>query len=137
MEEISVYRIDFLSNIIFSDEATFHSSGIVSRLCVRVWGLRHLHETIKLSRDSQKVNVFRALSANKVYGPLFFVEQSVTGTAYVDMMELRLEEDHCNTVFFRQDGAPSYFHRSVTISEQLSTCEVDWQRRCGALGPRI
>jgi hypothetical protein len=70
------------------------------------------------ARDSPKVNVFCALSANKVCGPFFFAEQTITGPAYLDMVELwsmpQREEDRDNTFFFRQDGAPPQLRRSVT-----------------------
>jgi len=55
--------------------------------------------------DSPKVNVFCALSVNKVYGPFFFMKQSITGTAYLNMVELwlmpQLEEDHGSTFFLQ------------------------------------
>jgi hypothetical protein len=70
------------------------------------------------TRDSPNVNEFCALSANKVYGPFLITDQTITGTAYLDMIELwfmpQLEEDHGNKFFFQQDSALSHFHCNVT-----------------------
>ncbi|PNF15586.1 hypothetical protein B7P43_G16487 [Cryptotermes secundus] len=50
----------------FSDEATFHLSGTVSHYYVHIWGTEHPHETVEHERDSPKVNVFCAVSQDKV-----------------------------------------------------------------------
>ena len=34
-----------------------------------------------------KVNVFFAISKMKVYGPFFFMERTITGRTYLDMLE--------------------------------------------------
>jgi len=38
--------------------------------------------------DSPKVNVFCTVSSQKVYGPFFVAEETVTGTIYLDMLQL-------------------------------------------------
>jgi len=58
----------------FSDEATFHVNGAVNRRNVRIWGSEHPHACVEHQRDSPKVNVFCAISSQKVYGPFFFAE---------------------------------------------------------------
>ncbi|KAJ4440693.1 hypothetical protein ANN_08841 [Periplaneta americana] len=45
------------------------------------------HRIIEHERDSPKVNVFCALSQRKLYGPFFFIEATVTGHSYLDMLE--------------------------------------------------
>jgi hypothetical protein len=67
---------DLPARFIFSDEATFHINGKVNRHNVRVWGTENPHVTLEHERDSSKVNVFCAISKEKVYGPFFFVENS-------------------------------------------------------------
>jgi len=53
--------------LIFSDEATIHTNGRVNRHSVRIRGKQNLHTTpLKHSRDSLKVNVFCAMSYEKV-----------------------------------------------------------------------
>jgi hypothetical protein len=53
------------------------------------------------------VNVIFAISKERVYGLLFFVEDTVTGNLYLDMLTLwllpQLEEDY-NDYIFQQDG---------------------------------
>ncbi|GBM58749.1 hypothetical protein AVEN_183577-1 [Araneus ventricosus] len=81
---------DDLGALIFRDEVTFHLSGKVNRHIVRVWGTELPHVIVKQERDSPKVNVFCAISKRKLYGPFFFIEQAVTGFAYLDMLQLLL-----------------------------------------------
>jgi hypothetical protein len=38
-------------------------------------------------RDSPKVNVFYAVSKERVYGPFFFMETTITGIVYLDMLQ--------------------------------------------------
>jgi hypothetical protein len=42
---------------------------------------------VEHQRDSPKVNVFCAISSQKVYGPFFFAEETVTGMTYLDMLQ--------------------------------------------------
>jgi len=46
-----------LPRLIFSDEASFHLSGKVSRHNVRIWGLENPHEIVQHGRNSPKINV--------------------------------------------------------------------------------
>ena len=67
-------------------------------------------------RDPPKVNVFSAVSSCKVYEQFFFVEPTVTGINYLDMLQLwlipQLQEDSEDFVF-QQDGAPPHFYCDV------------------------
>jgi hypothetical protein len=66
------------------------------------------------------------MSASKIYGPLSYSEQTVTGIAYLNTSENwlmpRLLEDFGQTLIFQQDGAPPHYHRSVTdfLNETIS-----------------
>jgi hypothetical protein len=72
----------FVERLIFSDEATFHISGNVC-----IWGTEQPHAQIEHQRDSPKVNVFCAVSREKVHGPFFFTEATVTGHSFLEMLE--------------------------------------------------
>ena len=80
--------------------------------------------TVQHERDSPKLNIFCAISKNKVYGPFFFHENTVTGTSYLDMLQLwlfpQLTEDS-NNFIFQQDGAPPHWHNEVRryLNEEL------------------
>jgi hypothetical protein len=77
----------FTAKIVFSDEATFHLSGNVNRHNLRIWGSNNQYEVIEHKRGSPKLKVFCALSEENVFGPIFFVESTVTGIVYLDMLE--------------------------------------------------
>jgi len=79
---------NFLEKVQFSDEVTFHVSGAVNRRHVRIWGSENPHAYVEHLRDSPKVNVFCAISIQKVYGPFFFAEETVIGMTYLDMLQL-------------------------------------------------
>jgi hypothetical protein len=59
-------------------------------------------------RDFPKVNVFCAISSEKGYSP-FFAEETVTGTTYVDMLQLLLISQFQNipTLIFQQEVPPT------------------------------
>ena len=125
---------DFAAKLIFSDECTFHLSGVVNRHNVRIWGSQNPRAFVMLVRDSPKVNVFCAMSQTKVYGPFFFGEKTVTGTSYLDMLTLwlfpQLTEDSDNFVF-QQDGAPP--HWMLDVREYLNhELPNRWIGRVGA-----
>ncbi|PNF43528.1 hypothetical protein B7P43_G03919 [Cryptotermes secundus] len=109
---------NFISRLIFSDEATFHLSGTVNRHNVRIWGTEHQHETAEHERDSPKVNVFCAVSQDKLYGPFFFGGNTVTGQPYLDMLQnwlfTSLQADSHDFIF-QQDGAPPHWHLMVRV----------------------
>jgi hypothetical protein len=78
----------FLEKVQFSDEATFHVSGAVNSRSVRIWISENPHAYVEHQRDCPKVNVFCAISSQKVYDPFFFAEETVTGMTYLDMLQL-------------------------------------------------
>lgn len=112
---------NFGKKLVFSDESTFHLSGHVNRHNVRVWGSENPHQFQQFMRDSPKVNVFCAMSCEKIYGPFFFGEKTVTGDNYLDMLEIwlfpQLLEDSPDFIF-QQDGAPP--HWSLTVRSYLN-----------------
>jgi len=105
----------FLEKVQFSDKATFHVSGAVKRHIVRIWGSENPHAYVEHQRDSPKVNVFCAISSQKVYGPFFSAEETVIGMTYLDMLQLWLMPQLQNilTFIFQQDGSPTHFNCEV------------------------
>ncbi|KAG8229973.1 hypothetical protein J437_LFUL008547 [Ladona fulva] len=75
LEQMAVNNT-FLDRLVFSDEATFHLLGQVNRHNIRIRGNENPHESVEHERDSPKVNVFAALSREKLYGPFFFIEST-------------------------------------------------------------
>jgi hypothetical protein len=99
----------------FSDEATFHVSSAVNCCNVRIWGSENPHAYVEHHRDSPKVNVFYAISNQKVYSPFFFAEETVTDMTYLDMLQLWLMPQLQNIpmFIFQQEGSPTHFHHEV------------------------
>ncbi|KAJ4430933.1 hypothetical protein ANN_19526 [Periplaneta americana] len=77
--QLTMVTEDFIESLVFSDEGTFHLSGKVHKHNVRIWALEKPNNYVKHVRDSPKVNMFCAISREKMYGPFFFVEATVTG----------------------------------------------------------
>uniref|UniRef100_A0A1B6F3H6 Uncharacterized protein n=1 Tax=Cuerna arida TaxID=1464854 RepID=A0A1B6F3H6_9HEMI len=125
---------DFVKHFVFSDEATFHLCGKVNRQNVRIWGSENQHVYIVWVRDSPKVNVFCAITYNNVYGPFFFMEQTINGMIFLDVMTEwllpQLEQDLPNFIL-QLDGAPPHYHLEVRteLNNQLP------QRWIGRAGP--
>jgi hypothetical protein len=72
----------------FSDEATFHVSDAVNRCNVTIWGSENPHAYVKHQCDPPEVNVFCAISSQRIYSPFFFAEEMITGMTYLDMLQL-------------------------------------------------
>ncbi|GBM47326.1 hypothetical protein AVEN_7772-1 [Araneus ventricosus] len=97
---------DYLNRICFSDESTFHVNGMVNRHNVLIWGSENPHVSAQLQRDSPKVNVWCSLMHNKVIGPFFFTEKSVTTSVYLDLLQLfiaRQLEEFQQWIMFQQE----------------------------------
>ena len=116
IEKIS-NEIDFLENIIFSDESTFFVNGVVNRHNCRVWGTEPPDETIEVCHSSPKVNVWMGISATTVYRP-FFIEGNVTGENYLDMLEKCFLPQ-----MFRRTAKKLFFSRMELLLTTLSVSE--------------
>lgn len=103
---------DFLKKVMFTDEACFHVSGKVNRHNVRIWGSENPHFSMEMVRDSPKVNVWCGLLHDRVIGPFFFAEASITSAVYLDMLEqfaFPQIEDLQPDIVLQQDGAPPHW----------------------------
>ncbi|PNF13977.1 hypothetical protein B7P43_G08668, partial [Cryptotermes secundus] len=108
----------FLDSVIFSDESTFHVSGEVSTHNCRIWGSENPRVSLEHVHHSPKVNVFCALSKESVYGPFFYMETTITGIVYLDMLQEFLIQQE-GRIHFQQDGAPPHYLGEVR--EYLNT----------------
>ena len=111
----------FLQRICFSDEATFYVNGCVYRHNCRIWGTQQPNEIHEYVRGSPKVNVWCGLLYDRVIGPFFFSESTITGVVYLDLLEQYVfpqietfEQETVSRVIFMQDGAPPHFSCFVT-----------------------
>ena len=125
---------DYLKRVYFSDEATFHTSGVVNRHNVCIWGSENLHVVFQNEQGSPKVNLWCGLMHNKVTGPFVFNEPTISANVYLDMLELYVAlqlEQFQPWIISQQDGAPprwgSHVHRFL---------DATFPNRCtGRCGP--
>ena len=97
---------DYLKKVMCTDEVCFHASGKVNQHNVRIWGSENPHVVIEHRCDSTKVNVRCGLLHDRLVGPFFFAEDTVTSTIYMKMLEgfafPQIEERQPN-IIFQQD----------------------------------
>ena len=108
----------FLKDVYFSDELTFHVSGLLNRLDLRIWGSENPHDTCELERDSPKLNVWCGILHDKIIGPFFFAEKSITAQIYLDVLTEYVSpqlEQYQPQVIFQQDGAPPHWGLEVRL----------------------
>ncbi len=126
---------DFLSLLIFSDEATFHVDGKVNKQNWRFWSDENPHFYVEKSLQSPKVVVWCAVWAGGLIGPYFF-DGTLTGDSYLEMLQnffwpLICDLPEINDLIFQQDGAPP--HYAINVREFLD--ESFPQRWIGRRGP--
>jgi hypothetical protein len=91
-------------------------TGEVNRQNVHIWGTEQPHAQIEHRRDSPEVNVFCAVSREKVHSPFFFPEATVSGDSFLDMLENWLLPQlniNYNDHIPQLDGATLHFHTDV------------------------
>ena len=72
--------------IFFSDEATFHLSGYVHKENCRIWATEKPTEVYEYHDNTEKVNVWCAMSSDCIIGPYFF-ETNVNASNYTEMLQ--------------------------------------------------
>jgi len=123
----------------FSDEATFYVNGCVNGHNCRIWGTQQPSEIHEYVRGSSKVNVWCGLLYDRVIGPFFFSESTITGVVYLDLLEQYVfpqietfEQEIVSRVIFMQDGAPP--HLSCFVTDVLNERFPDaWIGRGGPI----
>uniref|UniRef100_T1IX94 Uncharacterized protein n=1 Tax=Strigamia maritima TaxID=126957 RepID=T1IX94_STRMM len=114
---------EFLGQIIFSDEATFHVSEKVNCHNVRIWysfvliltseSPRFVREHIRDHiRDR---NVWFVLMQDRIIGPFYFAE-TVNGGVYLDRLDQYVApqlQDLQPQVIFQQDRAPPHWSKRL------------------------
>jgi hypothetical protein len=87
------------------------------------------HETA-----NAEVNVWCAITHRRVIGPFFFVENTITSTSYLYMLEWyavqQIQELNPGAIF-QQDGAPP--HWGLPVGQFLDMFPASWTRRGGPI----
>lgn len=116
---------NFHHHIIFSDESTFTTNGIISSQNCRYWANENPHFRIHTnSQKFKKISVWCALTFNKVIGP-FFLEGRLNANYYLGILseyflpqmdEVSLE--FRRNMIFQQDGCPA--HSAMIVTDWLN-----------------
>ena len=83
---------------------------------MRIWGSENPRDTCDLERDSPKLNVWCGIMQDKIIGPFFFAEKSITTQIHLDVVieyVLPQLEQYQPQVIFLHDGAPPYWGLEV------------------------
>jgi len=115
LQDLTSSNDHFLEKVQFSDKATFRVSNAVNGRDVRLWGYEKPYAYVEHQHVSPKVNVFCAITSQKVYDPFFFAEENITGMTYADTLQVWLMPQLQNipTFIFQQDSSPAHFHCEV------------------------
>jgi len=140
----------FLQCICFSDEATFYVNGCVNRHNCRIWETLQPNEIHEYVRNSPKVKAWCGLLYDRVIGPFFFSEKTITGVVYLHLLKQYVfpqietfEQKIVSRVIFMQDGDPPHFSCFVTdvLNERFpdawigSSGPIPWATRIPDLSP--
>lgn len=105
---------NFLSNVMFCDEATFCINGNVNRHNCRYWSrnnprwMRESH-----TQYPEKLNVWAGIIGDKIVGP-FFIEGNLNGPAYLNLLENSITPEL--TRLFPNPSKYFQLHLNVEIS---------------------
>lgn len=139
--ENSIRDPNFLKNVCFSDESTFHLNGYVNRHNCRYWCEANPNEYREAhTQRPQKINVWAGILGNEIIGP-FFVDGNLDGSKYIIMLHNEIvpamyasalrQNIPWADVYFQQDGAPAHYARLVRQYLDI----VFPNRWIGRLGP--
>lgn len=104
---------NYLNNLFFSDEATFHVNGRVNRHNSIIWGRNNPHAIHEVPIKSPSVCVWAGIYHDRIIGPYFF-ESTVKADDYSEMLrvfaipEMKRLRRFSRTIFMH-DGAPSHW----------------------------
>lgn len=142
---------NFLNKILFSDEATFTTNGVVSSQNCRFWSEVNPHWVIHCKRQySEKINVWCGIFDKQIIGPFFFQHNlkaqnflNFLNTNFWDALE-ELPIARRADMIFQMDGAP--VHTAAIINNWLDqkfprkwigrySQEIKWPPRSPDLTP--
>lgn len=143
MMDINNRNVNFVNNIMFSDEATFYLNGFINRHNCRYWANENPHWMEEShTQHPQKLNVWAGLIRGHIIGP-FFLRENLNAASYLQLLRdeivpsiNRLFPNQANPalisddIWYQQDGAPP--HYGVNVREYLN--EVFPQRWIGRRG---
>ena len=112
---------DFHRRILFGDESTFTTNGVVSSQNCRWWSDVNPNFIIdNKNQYYQKTNVWCGILNDKLLGPFFFRE-NLNGDRYLNFLETEIGEflddmvlEERQNLWFQHDGCPAHSTRNVS-----------------------
>lgn len=118
---------EWLSRILWTDEAHFTLNGGVNTQNCRIWSAENPQEIVQEGLHDKKVTVWCGFTADFIIGPYFYEEMhngeavsvTVNGERYLQMLrdyvipQLQNEHHGIENIIFMQDGAPPHIFRPV------------------------
>lgn len=109
---------EYISNILWTDEATFTKTGVTNYHNSHVWSLRNPHATrVDSSQFRFKVNVWMGIWRHQIIGPIILPE-SLNALNYVNLLienvpriNAIIPSEFIDEVIYQQDGAPAHWGR--------------------------
>jgi hypothetical protein len=123
--------------VCFLDEETFYATGAVNMYNCRIWGSQNPHVTCEMETGSSKVNVKACLMHDKLIGPFFFMEKTVTGHLYLDMLELYALPQLPPQTILQQAGVLPHFCQHVRYHLDREMAGRWIRQSLGRLGHQI
>lgn len=125
-----------MSNIIFTDEATFTTGGSFNRKNKHFWSRENPRAVQEVRVQGRRsLHVWCGLLGNRVIGPIFF-DGNLTGQKYYDLLQNEIEGyleelpvNTYNNLIWQQDGAPP--HNVVPVTDFLNNRYPLWIGRYG------
>lgn len=104
---------NFLKNILYTDEATFTTNGVVSSQNCRYWAGENPHWIINCKNQKcEKVNVWCGILNEEIIGPFFF--ESLNAATFLNFLQTDFADVLYNmplytrSLLFQLDGAPGH-----------------------------
>ncbi|EZA48045.1 hypothetical protein X777_14421, partial [Ooceraea biroi] len=112
--------MNFLNFVLFSDEATFHSTGQLNRHNCHYWSVANPHWYRRIDFQHQwRLNVWCGIVNGYLIGP-YFIEETLNSEVYLHFLRNELpillenvDLDTRQRLWYQHDGAPPHYAHQV------------------------
>lgn len=140
--QLMIDRLDndqlFFNKILWTDEASFTTSGIFNRRNSHFWSFENPHQIKDIQfQGRQAISVWCGIYNNRVLGPIIY-RQPLTGERFLNFLQNDIEyylEDlpliDYNQIIWHQDGAPP--HTTIAVRNYLNNRFHEWIGKHGTI----
>ncbi|KAJ8942383.1 hypothetical protein NQ318_011730 [Aromia moschata] len=109
-------NVNFISNILFTGEASFTKNGITNLHNVHVWADENPHATVVsyYQHQFQSINIWAGIIGNFLIGP-FVLPERLNGQLYLEFLQNDFPDliedlplETCRNMYVMHDGAPAH-----------------------------